>query len=205
MTFYQNLRPTFSFMDELLKKLNGIITLSVADEEALRSCIRVETYPKGAVIQEAGKVAKAFFYNVDGFVRLFYWKNGDEITAYFYPKGYFVSAYESFVKQQPSRINLQAVENTQLAIISTEAAMTLLSYSPKFEAISRIVMEDELIAHQIMIEGLLTLNPEERYERLITANPSLLSKVPQHHLASYIGVKPESFSRIKKRYLSRHS
>lgn len=192
-------------MDEFLNKMAAIIELNDEDRALVRSCIEVKSYEKGAMIQEAGQVADAFFYNIDGFVRLFYWKNGEERTAYFYPKGTFVSAYESFVKQEPSRINLQTAEDTQLAIISAQAAQKLLKYSSKFEVISRVVMEDELIAHQNMIEGLLTLSAEERYQNLIESNPSLLSRVPQHHIASYIGVKPESFSRIKKRYLSRKS
>jgi len=192
-------------METFLNKLRSIVELNKEDEAVLRSCIEIRTYEKGTMIQEAGQVATAFFYNVSGFVRLFYWKNGEEITAYFYPKGLFVSAYESFVKQEPSRINLQAVEATQLAVISAEAAMKLLRYSSKFEVISRVVMEDELIAHQNMIEGLLTLSPEERYEQLIESQPSLFQRVAQHHIASYIGVKPESLSRIKKRYLSRKS
>ena len=84
-----------------------------------------------------------------------------------------------------------------------ETAMQLLRYSPKFELLARVAMEDELITYQKIIASFLTQNPEERYFNLLENNSSYFQRIPQHYIASFIGVQPESLSRIKKRYLER--
>ncbi len=171
----------------------------------IRNTLRIRTYKKGELIAREGKISTSFYYNLQGFVRLYYTTLSGDKTAYFYSPGQFISDYESFVRQTPSKLNLQATERSTLVDISQESAAKLLQYSPKFEAIARIAMEDELITHQNMIASLLTCNAEERYYQLIEKTPEIMQKVPQHYIASYIGVKPESLSRIKKRHFERNS
>jgi len=186
-----------------INHLNQLLPLKSAEEEMIRQTLRVRQYPKGALLLSEGDIASAFYFNISGFVRLFYTRDGEERTAYFYPEGTFISPYESFVRQQPATLSLQATEETQVVEISLEASAQLLAFSPKFEALARIAMEDELIAHQKMISSLLTLSPEGRYSQLLKEQPTIFQRVPQHYLASYIGVKPESLSRIKRRVLKR--
>lgn len=185
--------------------LHGKVALSDEDRVYITSLLQPTSYPKGAMLLRSGQISRAFYFNVNGFVRLFYLRGFEERTAYFYPKGVFVSAYESFVHQKPSHINLQVTEDSTLIAVDLEASMKLLQYAPKFDAIARTVMEEELIAHQKMIASLLTLNAEERYSQLMQESPWIFNKVAQQHIASYIGVQPESLSRIKKRYLERTS
>ena len=190
-------------INQFISHLNKFITLNSEEEFFLCQELKIKEYRKGQIILREGQVSKSFYFNLSGFVRLFYIKDSGEKTAYFYPKGFFISAYESFVKQVPSKLNLQVTEKTILVDISIAASQKLLEFSPKFEAIARIAMEDELINHQKIIHALLTLSPEERYYNLMSENPEIFQKVPQHQIASYIGVQPESLSRIKKRYLEK--
>lgn len=186
-------------METFLQHLNQHLSLTAEDESFLREHLRTRDFPRGEMLLSEGEVSKTFFFNAEGIVRLFYLREGEERTAYFYPEGTFISAYESFVRQEPSKLNLQAMERTILVEISFEAAAALLQYSNKFDVLARIAMEDELISHQRIIAALLTLSPEERYAHLLEENPAIFQRVPQRHIASYLGVKPESLSRIKKR------
>ena len=186
-----------------IEHLEQYLALSVEDKAVLYQTLSTKFFKKGSYILEEGQVSKAFFFNLKGLVRLFYNKGEAEVSAYFYPEGYFISAYESFVKQIPTNMNLQALESTELIQINFSTAAELLAYSPKFETIARIAMEDELITYQKLIATTLTLSPQERYEALLNDHPNLIQRIPQRYLASYIGVKPESLSRIKKRFMEK--
>lgn len=146
-----------------------------------------------------GEVSNAFFFCTKGFVRLYYNLAAGEKTTYFYGEGDFISAYESYVKGTPARFFLQATEPSQVVVISQAAAGQLLQRLPRLEAVARMAMEAELIANQRVIAQLLTLTPAQRYEELLAERPDIFQRVPQRMIASYIGIAPESLSRLKKR------
>lgn len=192
-------------IEKFINHLHQRLPLNSEEEELLRQTLTVKRFDKGDFILQEGSISNAFYFNLSGFVRLFYVKNAAEKTAYFYSEGTFISAYESFVKRRPTAFNLQATEATALVEITLEASGKLLHFSPKFDALARMIMEEELITNQKIIAQLLTLSPEERYLQLLHEQPEIFQKVPQHNIASYIGVQPESLSRIKKRALERES
>ena len=115
----------------------------------------------------------------------------------------FVSSYESFTKQIPSKHNLQTIEESIIAIISFEIAYKLLELFPKFDFLARIMMEEELIVCQEIISSFVTKNAENRYLKLLEENNNLLQRIPQHQLATFIGITPETLSRIRKRIYSK--
>lgn len=129
------------------------------------------------------------FYNIDG----------EEKTAFFYSKNNFVSDYESYVKEVPSKMNFQAIEDTLLIEINKEMANAGLLASQKLSNLAIKFMEDEFIVVQNLIRSMLTESPEKRYWDLIKGAPEIVKKVPQNQIASYLGIQPESLSRIKKR------
>lgn len=184
--------------------LDRQISLTEEEKEFLKTLLPVKHYKKGTILLLEGQISQTFYFNITGFVRLFYVKNDEDNRAYFYPENTFVSAYESFVKQIPATLNLQAMEDTTLVEISRESAGKLLAFNSKFEILTRIALENELINHQNMIASLLSLSPEERYYQLLEEYPEIFQRIPQHYIASYIGVKPESLSRIKKRHALRN-
>lgn len=188
-------------IDPFIVYLKRHIELLPEDIDFLHKNIVVQRFNKYDFLLEEGQISKAFYFNLSGFVRLFYLREGEERTAYFYPEGVFISAYSSFVRQEPSGFYLQASEDTEVVVISVESSYKILNYSNKFEAVARIAMEEELISHQTMVASLLTKNAEERYLELLNSNPLIFQKVPQVHIASYIGIKPQSLSRIKRRVL----
>ncbi len=190
-------------MERLIHYLNRVVELSEEEQAYLKETLRIDQFKKGEMLLKEGDISTSFFFNLEGFVRLFYTTDPDEKTAYFYPPNSFISAYESFTKQTPVKFNFQAIQPTTVVTITTKATTALLAASPKFGFLAQVIMEDELAAHQNIIASLLTLTPEERYFQLMEERPDILNQVPQHYIASYIGVQPESLSRIKRRHLKK--
>ncbi|MEL6250822.1 MAG: Crp/Fnr family transcriptional regulator [Bacteroidota bacterium] len=183
--------------------LNQFLELNKQELGFLKEAVHFREFSKGSVLLESGKLSQAFYFNLKGCVRLYYEVDGEEKTAFFYTENQFISSYESFTRQLPSRHSLQCIEDCQLVEIGMEAAANLLAYSPKFEALARIMMEEELIIYQDIISSFITLKPEERYLKLSEESPALFQRIPQYHLASYLGITPESLSRIKKRRMEK--
>lgn len=184
-----------------VRELAQHITLTSELQTLLENTLTVRSIPKGEHLLKAGEVSRAFYYNLQGLVRMYYLVEGIEKTTYFYPEGHYISAYDSFVRQTPAAYYFQACEPTQVVEINQEAAFTLLQQAPEMEALARRAMEDELISHQAMVAALLTQSPEQRYQQLQAHQPQLIQRVPQVILASYLGIAPESLSRIKKRLI----
>ena len=190
-------------IDRFIQHLTKYVNLSNEDITFITELIPIRTVEKNDFLIREGEVSSEFYYLSEGFVRLYYVQDGEEKTAYFYDKGTFISAYSSFMRQTPCNFYLQATESSSLAVIGLEVSQKLLDYSSKFERLARVAMEEEMVSLQEIIASLLTLRPEERYADLLKRNPEIFQKVPQLQIASYLGVKPESLSRIKKRFMQR--
>lgn len=186
----------------LLTYLEQYTPLTSEEKQYLIDHIPVQTYSKGHHLLCEGEVSNAFYFIQEGAVRLYYSTGLEEKTAFFYFENMFVSSYESFTKQTPSKHNVQTIEPSQVAIISFDIAYQLLERFPKFEFLARVIMEEELIVCQEIISSFVTLNAEKRYLQLIESKSPLLKRIPQYHLATFLGVTPETLSRIRKRIIS---
>lgn len=186
-------------IESLISYLNQYIGLNAEETQFLKERVPVKSSGKGAFLLKDGEVSREFFYLIKGCVRLFYWVDGEEKTAFFYTENSFVSSYQSYVKQQPANHNLQCLEDSIVAVFDHSVASELLAFSPKFELLARTMMEEELIVYQDIIASFVSNAPEERYQRLVATNPELVNRIPQYQLASFLGVRPESLSRIRKR------
>lgn len=185
--------------DPLVAFFEDHISLTSEDKEILQNEIPIRKIKKGEVLLSEGEVSNEFYFLLEGSVRLYYDVDGEEKTAFFYFENMFVSSYESFTKRTPAKHYLQATEDITVRVISCELAYELLERSPKFEFLARIMMEEELIVCQEIISSFVTLNAEKRYLKLLEENSPILQRVPQHQLATYLGVTPETLSRIRKR------
>ena len=179
--------------------LNSRVPLEESEIDFIHSHVSVATFEKGEYLLREGQVSDRFFYNLSGFVRLFYNVDGEEVTAFFYPEGEFISAYESYLHMKPAVQNFQAVEKTTVAVITREAANEFMTCHPRMVQLAMTALEEELVTYQRVIASLLTQDPEARYLKMLDEHGDYFNRIPQQHIASYIGVKPESLSRIKKR------
>lgn len=151
------------------------------------------------MILQEGDVSKAFYFMLSGCVRLFYSAEGEDRTAFFYTKEDFVTAFESYKYETPTNQNFECLEDTEVVCITRVVAKDILTKFPKFEFLARGMIEEELILYHDMVSSFVMLSPEQRYQKLLEKNTDLFQRIPQRQIATYLGIKPESLSRIKKR------
>ena len=116
-----------------------------------------------------------------------------------YTTGQFICAGESYTFNTPATENYQVIEQTEIFILTKRKIEKLLKQVPKMEIFARVAIENELITCQKLIACFITKSPEERYLDLLNTQSELFQQVPQQYIASYLGVSPETLSRIKKR------
>ncbi|MEL6562692.1 MAG: Crp/Fnr family transcriptional regulator [Bacteroidota bacterium] len=189
-------------INRLIEYFEQNIPLSADEKAFVAENIPVRTIEKNEIILKSGEVSSEFFFLIEGCIRLFYTFDGEDKTGFFYIENDFVSSYASFTKRLPSKHNLQALERTMVAVINFETAQEILERFPKFEMLARLAMEQELSICQEVIASFVTTKPIQRYLDLQSSRPDLIQRVPQHYLATFLGVTPETLSRIRKRILA---
>lgn len=188
-------------IEELLQ--DCMISSGLKDEEIrfLLDITEVKTFKKGSFLIQEGQRLTACFHNLRGCVRQFYLKDGEEKTTFFYTEENSIGANGQAGK--PVKYYLECLENTSVAIVSHKNEEALFKRFPKFEAMSRMELEMRISAYQEMLANYIMTTPEERYLNLVKDQSDLLERVPLYQLASFIGVKPETLSRIRRRVMSR--
>jgi CRP-like cAMP-binding protein len=188
---------------ELYSFLEKHIELNEADKREIERLCEPKCFTSGELLMQEGVICNAFYFVVSGFARLYYLRKEEEKTAFFYGPSQFISAYTSYIHNKPIEFNVVATEGLEVIEITKEAAFSLLAFSQKFDVVARAALESELEQYQNMIGSLIALSPEERYTQLMNEHPDLFLKVAQKHIASYLGLVPESLSRIKRRVLKK--
>jgi len=183
----------------LIDCLANTARLKDRDINIMMSLMDIKTFQKGTFLLKEGQVATTCYYNHKGCVREYYLKDGEEKTTMFYLEDEPISSMLSSTRKIPSRHYLECAEETTLAIMSQEAEAEMFARYPELESACRVEMERRLGNYQEILATYITLSPEERYLNLLNNRPELLHRVPQYQLASFLGIKPESLSRIRKR------
>lgn len=182
--------------EERLSNNSGLIAKEV---NLVLSYFKEQSIPRKTIILKAGEVATEAYYIIEGCIRVYYEKEGIEISAYFFTEDMFTNACESFIGQKASMHFMQAVEDCKVLSISYNKLEELYKELPKINAIFRKLMEERFEAIHNSFTAQILLTPEERYRNLQKNNPSLLNRIPQHQIATYLGVTPISLSRIRSR------
>jgi CRP-like cAMP-binding protein len=183
------------FIDHFSK----ISPLSKAEADAIRENMVVKTFKKGTHLLKEGQISIDTYFVLEGCIREYILTDGEEKTTNFFTEDQWVISLNSFTPQQPTAHNLVCVEDSTVSVGNEEQAQVLFKQFPRFETISRAVMEAFFIDQKKQLTSFLTDTPEQRYLNLVNRRPELVQRVPQYQLASYVGIKPESLSRIRKR------
>lgn len=189
---------------EILKKsFDKYYEAPLSAWERFASLCEVVTFKKNEVIKEAHTTATHGFFLLEGSVGLFVWKENNSICTDLFLEYNFFSDDISLFSGKPSPIEIISLENTKMLSLS-KANMDILQETPIG---TMLFLEGEKNTNQVnqkkQIES-MTLKAEERYEKLLKENPELLQRIAQKHIASYLGITPQSLSRIKKNLQSKH-
>src|SRR5919202_2100478 len=182
--------------------LRSIAEKVSSTEEELRLCTSYFTPKKlrkrqyllqeGDVCNRLAFVEKGalYSYSIDA--------KGVQHVIQFAFEGWWIADLYSFFTRTPSKLNIEALEESELLLLEREQHQKLLQEVPKYETYTRILYQNAYVALQQRIEGTLGLSAEEKYSRLMEQHPAILHRVPLHLIASYLGVTPETLSRIRK-------
>lgn len=113
-------------------------------------------------------------------------------------EGWWIADLYSFFTKEPSKLNIEALEESELLLLDREQHQNLLKSVPAYETYTRILYQNAYVALQRRIEGTIGLSAEEKYSKLLAQHPYILTRVPLHLIASYLGITPETLSRIRK-------
>ncbi len=185
--------------EKLLNYFLKIMPLSKVEIEAIVETMSIKHYKKGAILLKEGQIATEVYFVLEGCVRQYFLIDGDEKTNNFFTEEQWVISMNSFSQNKPSNHFLDCCMDCTLVVGNREKEENLYKKFPKFETVSRKVMEKVFAEQQEIMSTYTTDTPEQRYLKLLKSRPDLFQKLPQYQIASYIGVKPESLSRIRKR------
>ncbi len=179
------------------------ISLADAEFEYFYNLLKIKTFKKGAEIHRIGKICNKAFFIIEGCFRYYNIVDGDEITGQFFFEGAWYSDYESFLFEIPSEQTMEALEPTRLAILSKNNLNKLFVELPQFERFGRLMAENAFMGLRKRTEALTHKSATERYIELSQNRPKVIQRVPQKHIASYLSIKPQSLSRIRRELLKK--
>lgn len=188
-------------MSELLfQKFDEKIQLTEDEKEVSRKFFTPKKLRKRQYLLQEGDVCKYVAFVEKGLLRSYTVnERGQEHITQFAFEGWWISDQFSFLTGEPSIYNIDALEDCELLLLSKSSEDELLEKIPKFERYFRILLQNSLIATQKRLVSSLSQTAEERYNELISVCPETLPhRIPQHMLASFLGITPETFSRIRR-------
>jgi len=186
-------------LQTLRRAMEKIIPVADPEWQLIARKFKVLQVPKRTQLTKEGSIATSIYFINKGILRTFYTKDDIEITGFIFSEGLFASCYESFLTRSKSNQTLEALEDCELLEIDYNGLQALYKKVPALHIIARIVAEQRFINGQRILSWHLLDSPEERYQKFVHYYSELLLRVPQHIIASFLGITPVSLSRIRKR------
>ena len=182
----------------LLDFLNKFIPLSLDEyNELIVPCIIRRHFDKKSIVTYTGEVENYFNFIDSGLVRKYYKKGSEEVNTQISYEGHIIHSQESFHARIPSEYSIETIEPTELTSITYECLEKMYSASEKMQRLGRLVITATMVLKDKWQSQLVKLSPRERFISFVTRHPELMQRVPQKYLASYLNIKPETFSRFK--------
>jgi CRP-like cAMP-binding protein len=186
--------------EKILKSISNNIYLDTDEFDELTSFLKIREIKKGQYLFHRGDIATYnSFVNKGCLKTSFTDSNGQEHIVQFATEGDWITDYDSYINNTPSRLDSIAMEDSVLFQLDRPSLEKLIERIPKFERFNRMVSEHQFNRLQRCLITLLSNNAEERYRDFIQKYPGLANRIPQHQIASFIGITPEYLSRIRWR------
>ncbi|GAB4044093.1 Crp/Fnr family transcriptional regulator [Spirosoma jeollabukense] len=191
-------------MEFLIDRISQIISLSEDEAQLIKQLFTEKRIKKGEHFLLEGQICQSVAMISAGLVRYYINEDGDEGTYYFSREGDFVCDYESFLPQAPSSKNIQALEDTSLYVVSYEGLQQIYQGVKQGERLGRLGIEQVFVTVLQQLSSFYKDSPEVRYQRFLHTFSVISQRVSQYYIASYVGIKPQSLSRIRKRETRHH-
>jgi len=186
-------------MDNILfDYLSKYIQLSADEKMAIIDLDIFKQYKKDTILLKEGQNSDNGYFVLKGCIRCYYIINGEEKTTNFYTEAESLEPVCK-VNKKPSEYFVSSVEDSIIIVANSKMEKMIYEKFPKFEALCRVLSADLLAKNQSSFDEFKTSTPEQRYLNLLKNRPNLIQRVPQYQLASYLGLTPQSLSRIKTR------
>jgi len=187
--------------EKLISNIKSIIDLTAKEVDCIDLLWKTKSIKKGDFFLAEGEVCKHAGFIVKGLMRYYINHDGEDKTYDFAQETNFICNYESFLPKTPSTKIIQALEDCEILQISYTDLQIFYNSIAQAERFGRIVIEQVFVHTLKDLSSFYTDTPEYRYDKFLKEHPDLQQRVSQYHIASYVGVKPQSLSRIRKRIL----
>ena len=178
--------------------ISKYISLTEDEKEAIISLDVFRSVKKGTILLREGQKSNDGYFVLKGCIRTYYIREGEEKTTAFYTEMEALTP-PCVINKAASEYYISCVEDTILIVSTPDMDAEMFGKFPKFESLCRILAEELLAKQQFDFDAFKTSSPEQRYLNLLGKRPDLVQRVPQHQLASYLGIKPQSLSRLRAR------
>lgn len=195
---------TSTMKDILFDFIAKYVTLTEEEKEAILALDLFRSVKKGTILLKEGQYSKESFFVLKGCLRVYYLIDGEEKTTAFYTEMDALTPH-CVIQDAASEYFVSCVEDSIITVSNTDMEAEINTKFPKFELMCRKLSEQLLARHQIDFDEFKTSSPEQRYQNLLIKRPDLIQRVPQHQLASYLGIQPQSLSRLRARMLEKKS
>lgn len=187
-------------LEMLTNAISKYVPLSESEKTLISNYFTFKDISSHFKIIDYGEKTDEWYFLKKGCVRFYYIKeNGEEVTGFFFTENMFFTSLESFLTNEPSTQVFETLEPTELFAINKDDVESLCEELPKMNIFLRKLLEERFINAQKVLASFILLKPEERYYKMFERQPEILNRVPQHTLATYLGITPVSLSRIRKR------
>lgn len=190
--------------DILFDFISKYISLTEDEKNAIVSLDIFRSIKKGTTLLKEGQKSKESYFVLKGCIRAYYIVEGEEKTTAFFTEMEALTP-PCVISKTPSDYYISCIEDSILLVSNSDMEAEVNSKFPKFELMCRILSEELLAKQRIDFDAFKTSSPEQRYLNLLQNRPDLIQRVPQHQLASYLGIKPQSLSRLRARILEKKS
>lgn len=190
--------------DILFDFISKYITLTEEEKNAILSVDIFRSVKKGTILLQQGQKSKDSYFVLKGCIRAYYIIDGEEKTTAFYTEMEALTPH-CVISKTPSLYYVSCIEDCILTVSNYDMEAEINSKFPRFETLCRILSEELLANERIDFDEFKISSPEQRYLNLIQKRPDLIQRVPQHQLASYLGIKPQSLSRLRARIIEKKS
>ncbi|MBI3219950.1 MAG: Crp/Fnr family transcriptional regulator [Bacteroidetes bacterium] len=184
--------------------ISKYISLTEEEKNAIISLDLFRTVKKGTILLREGQKSKESYFVLQGCIRTYYIIDSEEKTTAFYTEMEALTP-PCVTTQTPSEYFVSCMEDSILLVSNSDMEAEVNSKFPKFDIMCRMLSEELLAKERIDFDEFKTSSPEQRYLNLLQKRPDLIQRVPQHQLASYLGIQPASLSRLRARIMEKKS